>query len=66
MSPAKQACLNGCHHQPALAAFGVEADLDALVFGIGHALWGRFVWRLRLSLRAARVAATRLRRILAA
>jgi len=39
MSPAKQACLNGCHRQPALAAFGLEADLDALRFGVGHALW---------------------------
>ncbi|HEY4165441.1 MAG TPA: DUF2182 domain-containing protein [Reyranella sp.] len=109
MSPAKQACLNGCHRQPALAAFGLEADLDALGFGVGHALWcvaacgplmllaesaqaiglwlampaaalfilaerfewpGPFVWRLRLPLRAVRVAASvvasRLRRILAA
>jgi predicted metal-binding membrane protein len=103
MSPAKQACLNGCHRQPALAAFGLEADFDALGFGVGHALWcvaacgplmllaesvqaiglwlampaaalfilaerfewpGPFVWRLRLPLRAARVAANRLRRSL--
>ena len=105
MSPAKQACLNGCHRQPALAAFGLEADLDALRFGVGHARWcvaacaplmllaesaqaiglwlampaaalfilaerfewpAPFVWRLRLPLRVARVAASRLRRILAA
>lgn len=106
MSPAKQVCLNGCHRQPALAAFGVEADLDALGFGVGHALWcvgtcgplmllaeslhggiglllampaaalfilverfeppGPFVWRPRLPLRAARVAASRLRGILVA
>jgi predicted metal-binding membrane protein len=105
MSPAKQACLNRCHRQPALAAFGLEADLDALGFGVGHGLWcvaacaplmllaesgqaiglwlampatalfilaerfewpGPFVWRLRLPLRAARVAASRLRRVLAA
>ena len=104
-SPAKQACLNGCHRQPALAAFGVAAELDALGFGVGHALWcvaacgplmllaesvqarglwlampaaalfvlaerfeppGPFVWRLRLPLRAARIAANRLRRILLA
>lgn len=39
VSPAKQACLNGCHRQPALAAFGGEADRDALGFGVGHALW---------------------------
>jgi predicted metal-binding membrane protein len=103
LSPAKQACLNGCHRKPALAAFGVEADLDALGFGVGHALWcvaacgplmllaesvqaiglwwampaaalfilaerfelpGPFVWRLRLPLRAGRIAANRLRRIL--
>lgn len=105
MSPAKQGCLNRCHRQPTLAAFGLEADLDALGFGVGHALWcvaacgplmllaesaqaiglwlampaaalfilaerfewpGPFVWRLRLPLRATRVAATRLRRILVA
>ena len=105
MSPAKQACLNRCHRQPALAAFGLEADLDALGFGVGHGLWcvaacaplmllaesgqaiglwlampatalfilaerfewpGPFVWRLRLPLRAARVAASRLRRVLVA
>jgi predicted metal-binding membrane protein len=38
-SPAKQACLNGCHRRPALAAFGLTADLHALGFGVGHALW---------------------------
>jgi predicted metal-binding membrane protein len=35
-SPAKQWCLNGCHRRPALAAFGVAADGDALRFGLGH------------------------------
>ena len=39
VSPAKQVCLNGCHRLPALAAFGLAADLDALGFGVGHALW---------------------------
>jgi predicted metal-binding membrane protein len=39
VSPAKQVCLNGCHRQPALAAFGLTADLDTLGFGVGHALW---------------------------
>jgi predicted metal-binding membrane protein len=39
VSPLKQVCLNGCHRQPALAAFGLAADLDSLGFGVGHALW---------------------------
>jgi predicted metal-binding membrane protein len=39
VSPAKQVCLNGCHRQPALAAFGIAADVDALGFGVSHALW---------------------------
>jgi predicted metal-binding membrane protein len=39
LSPAKQACLNGCHRQPALAAFGIDADLHALAYGAKHALW---------------------------
>jgi predicted metal-binding membrane protein len=39
VSPIKQACLNRCHRLPALSAFGLAADLDALGFGVGHALW---------------------------
>jgi predicted metal-binding membrane protein len=33
-SPAKQRCLNSCHRQPHLAAFGVAADRDAFDFGL--------------------------------
>jgi predicted metal-binding membrane protein len=36
VSPAKQVCLNRCHRQPHLAAFGAAADRDALVFGLTH------------------------------
>jgi predicted metal-binding membrane protein len=35
-SPAKQWCLNRCHRRPHLAAFGVAADRDALVFGLAN------------------------------
>jgi predicted metal-binding membrane protein len=38
-SPLKQRCLNRCHAHPALAAFGAAADLDALRFGMTHAVW---------------------------
>ena len=38
-SPLKQRCLNGCHDNRPLAAFGLEADLDALVYGLTHGLW---------------------------
>jgi predicted metal-binding membrane protein len=38
-SPAKQACLNGCHAPRALAAFGRAADTDALVFGATQGVW---------------------------
>jgi predicted metal-binding membrane protein len=34
VSPAKQWCLNGCHRQPQLAAFGAAADRDAFNFGL--------------------------------
>jgi predicted metal-binding membrane protein len=34
VSPAKQWCLNRCHRQPSLAAFGAAADRDALNFGL--------------------------------
>ncbi|MBV9439312.1 MAG: DUF2182 domain-containing protein [Candidatus Eremiobacteraeota bacterium] len=39
LSPAKQRCLNRCHAYPALAAFGVPADLDALRFGFMQGMW---------------------------
>ncbi len=38
-SPAKQRCLNRCHAFPALAAFGMAADLDALRFGLRQGMW---------------------------
>ena len=38
-SPIKQRCLNRNHNHRALAAFGTAADLDALRFGITHAVW---------------------------
>lgn len=34
VSPAKQWCLNRCHRQPQLAAFGAAADRDTFVFGL--------------------------------
>lgn len=37
LTPAKQRCLNRSHAHPALAAFGVPADLAALRFGLAHA-----------------------------
>jgi predicted metal-binding membrane protein len=36
VSPAKQWCLNRCHQRPPLAAFGIDADLDAISFGVTH------------------------------
>jgi predicted metal-binding membrane protein len=38
-SPAKQFCLNRCHDQPPLAAFGIAADLAALRYGVTQAIW---------------------------
>jgi predicted metal-binding membrane protein len=38
-SPIKQHCLNRCHLQPAIAAFGTAADRAALEYGITHGLW---------------------------
>ena len=38
-SPAKQVCLNRCHYHPALAAFGIVADLDVLRFGMVQGVW---------------------------
>jgi predicted metal-binding membrane protein len=36
VSPAKQWCLNRCHRQPHLAAFGAAADRDALGYGVAN------------------------------
>lgn len=38
-SPGKQRCLNRCHRLPPLAAFGIEAERDALGFGLRHGFW---------------------------
>ncbi len=38
-SPAKQRCLNRGHAHPALAAFGSEADVDVVRFGLTHGAW---------------------------
>ena len=38
-SPTKQRCLNRCHAHTELAAFGAEADFDALRFGMTHGIW---------------------------
>lgn len=38
-SPVKQRCLNRCHAQAELAAFGLAADLDAFRFGLTHGVW---------------------------
>jgi predicted metal-binding membrane protein len=38
-SPAKQACLNRCHTFWELAAFGLAADSDALIFGATQGVW---------------------------
>jgi predicted metal-binding membrane protein len=39
VSPFKQRCLNRCHDNRPIAAFGLEADLDALRFGLTHGIW---------------------------
>jgi predicted metal-binding membrane protein len=39
ISPLKQRCLNRCHAQPALAAFGSAADVDVLRYGLTHGIW---------------------------
>jgi predicted metal-binding membrane protein len=50
-SPIKQRCLNRCHSHPALAAFGLTADLDALRFGVSHGMWcAGSCWALMLLL----------------
>jgi predicted metal-binding membrane protein len=38
-SPFKQRCLNRCHAQPELAAFGRAANDDAMRFGLIHGFW---------------------------
>ena len=38
-SPLKQRCLNRCHAHSPLSAFGWEAGLDVLRFGLTHGLW---------------------------
>jgi predicted metal-binding membrane protein len=39
VSPAKQQCLNRCHQQPSLAAFGAAADRDVVCYGLSHGAW---------------------------
>jgi len=38
-SPAKQICLNRCHSQPPLAAYGIHAGMDALKYGVMQGIW---------------------------
>jgi predicted metal-binding membrane protein len=38
-SPVKQHCLNGCHRNSNLAAFGIAADIEVLRYGVTHAAW---------------------------
>lgn len=38
-APFKQLCLNRCHRLPRLSAFGLEADADALRYGVSHGMW---------------------------
>ncbi|MBR0756370.1 DUF2182 domain-containing protein [Bradyrhizobium jicamae] len=38
-TPLKQASLNLCHRRPALEAFGIRAEIDALVYGTTHGIW---------------------------
>jgi predicted metal-binding membrane protein len=48
-SPVKQRCLNRCHANTELAAFGAAADLDALRFGLKHGIWcAASCWALML------------------
>ncbi|WP_425328913.1 DUF2182 domain-containing protein [Rhizobium ruizarguesonis] len=39
VTPVKQLCLNACHRLPPLAACGVRADADDVLFGLSHARW---------------------------
>lgn len=38
-APLRQHCLNLCHRRPRLAGFGLDADADALRYGLTHGLW---------------------------
>jgi predicted metal-binding membrane protein len=38
-TPLKQASLNLCHRRPALEAFGLRAETDALLYGVTHGIW---------------------------
>ena len=38
-SPAKQICLNRCHANREIAAFGAAADRSAIRFGLEHGFW---------------------------
>jgi len=38
-TPAKQRCLNRCHEQPPLDAFGARADVAVALFGARHGSW---------------------------
>ncbi len=39
LSPYKQWCLNQCYAHPPVAAFGWQADIAALRYGLEHGLW---------------------------
>lgn len=39
VTPVKQLCLNACHRLPPLAACGLRADADDVLFGLSHARW---------------------------
>ncbi|MGC2697168.1 MAG: DUF2182 domain-containing protein [Candidatus Angelobacter sp.] len=39
LSPAKQKCLNRSHYHSPLAAFGIQANRDAICFGLSHGAW---------------------------
>ena len=38
-TPLKQTSLNLCHRRPALEAFGIRAETDALLYGVTHGIW---------------------------
>ena len=38
-APIKQICLNRCHRLPRLSAFGPEADVDCLCYGLATGVW---------------------------
>ena len=58
VSPIKQRCLNRCHADPEISAFGVAADIDALRFGTMHGIWcAGSCWALMLCPMLAHVGA---------